>query len=205
MLSDVAATLKIAIPPRPAHLEKDEEWENQLGNVLHNTMELWGMVPSQRPDTGALRRLAVALLPTDGEALDLDWLLKCMDMLEQSELGREMAAAAARGELWHELPFNLHLPADATSTRPELALSGRVDALFRDAEGRWVVVDYKLTKKGAPGTMAELQASYGKQLLAYRAALQECGLGPVSRAGLWLAASGVAVWLTSGSGANENP
>lgn len=149
------------------------------------------MVPSQKPDEAALRQLAQALLPSTAAQDDLGWLQSCLDALENSELGREMAAAAARGELLHELPFDAR---GAVHNTP-LTLSGRIDALFRDAGGHWVVIDYKLTQKGPLQYRNELQGSYAKQLLAYQAALSACGIGPLGRAGLWLAASGEVVWL----------
>ena len=100
-----------------------------------------------------------------------------------------MSAAAARGELFHELPIEVPLPPVSRDNAHRL-VSGRIDALFRDAEGRWVVVDYKLTKSGP----ADAVKAYAGQLVLYREALHAAGTTPVARLGLWLARSGQAVW-----------
>jgi ATP-dependent exoDNAse (exonuclease V) beta subunit len=154
--------------------------------VLHGAMEHWGCRPEQFPSEQVLRRLAIQHVPS-GADLPLEWLTECLRRLQNSPLGAEMAAAAQRGELYHEVPLDALL---TTNHGPAL-LSGRIDALFRDDQGQWVVVDYKLTQKAEP---AKLIATYGAQLQAYRAALESAGMVPVGRVGLWTAAFGVAVW-----------
>jgi DNA helicase-2/ATP-dependent DNA helicase PcrA len=101
-----------------------------------------------------------------------------------------MSEAASRGALFHELPLEVPLPPMSRDSEHRL-VSGRIDALFQDAEGRWVVVDYKLTKREAEAAMK----AYAGQLALYRESLEAAGLTPVARLGLWLARTGEAVWL----------
>lgn len=154
------------------------------------------MRPGQRPDKATCERLLYSQFPK-GEVPDVGWLVQCLDLFEQSPLCAEMAAAAARGQLFHEVPFDVQLPAARWAVdgdRGPLWLSGRIDALFCDDDGKWVVVDYKLTKAQAVG---ELAGTYAKQLAAYRLALEAAGIGPIGRLGLWLAGSGQAVWVAN--------
>jgi ATP-dependent exoDNAse (exonuclease V) beta subunit len=177
---------RIGVPWGQDREMDDNAAGSQLGLVLHGAMEHWGCRPEQFPSEQVLRRLAIQHVPS-GADLPLEWLTECLRRLQNSPLGAEMAAAAQRGELYHEVPLDALL---TTNHGPAL-LSGRIDALFRDDQGQWVVVDYKLTQKAEP---AKLIATYGAQLQAYRAALESAGMVPVGRVGLWTAAFGVAVW-----------
>ena len=122
---------------------------------------------------------------------DVRWIDDALAALEASTLGKEMAQAAERNELFHELPFEVPLPArEGRGNGEPRFVSGRIDALFRDETGEWVVVDYKLTKSDAEAAMK----AYAGQLALYRESLDAAGLGPVKRLGLWLARSGEGVW-----------
>jgi ATP-dependent exoDNAse (exonuclease V) beta subunit len=179
----------IAIPPAPqGFAQEGARWESLLGEVFHAAAEWWGGRDEQLPSRDDLARLVHAKVDVPSD-FDVAWLEEAMKALVGSALGKEMSAAAARGALFHELPFEVPLP-PVSQDKAHRLVSGRIDALFRDAEGRWVVVDYKLTKSDAAVAMKE----YAGQLALYRESLHAAGITPVARLGLWLARSGEAVW-----------
>lgn len=187
---DGEAVLTVArvLTELPKHPSGVTLWESSLGTLFHAAAELWGMKGAQ-PSATALLALARSQLPVN-ETFDVAWLATCLDRLGGSPLGKEMAAAAERGELLHEVPVEVALGPRGTKTTEQL-LRGRIDVLFRDANGHWVVVDYKLTSKGPEDAIAE----YAAQLRAYGDALEAANLTPVGRLGLWLATSAQAVWV----------
>jgi ATP-dependent exoDNAse (exonuclease V) beta subunit len=183
-----AGAVSLMRPAAPnGFVHEEKGWEALLGDVFHGAAELWGL-RGPRPSEAALRRLAGVHLATDD--VDVRWVDEALAALEGSALGQEMIAAAERGELFHELPVEVVFPAREGAGHERL-LRGRIDALFRDASGSWVVVDYKLTGKGPEEAVAE----YASQLRTYREALTLAAIGPVGRVGLWLALTGTAVWL----------
>jgi ATP-dependent helicase/nuclease subunit A len=179
----------IAIPPAPqGFAQEGARWESLLGEVFHAAAEWWGGRDEQFPSRDDLARLVHAKVDVRSD-FDVAWLEEAMRALVGSALGQEMSAAAARGALFHELPIEVPLP-PVSQDKPHRLVGGRIDALFRDADDRWVVVDYKLTKSDAAAAMKE----YAGQLALYREALHAAGITPVARLGLWLARSGEAVW-----------
>lgn len=184
----LAQDTRVAVPWSKDRDLEDSIAESQLGLLLHAAMEHWGCKAEQFPSAAVMRRLATQYVPATGN-LELGWLEDCLRRLEKSPLGAEMTAAAERGELWHEVPLDALL--QAAGPRSAQLLSGRIDALFRDTQGQWVVVDYKLVRST---DAAALVRKYQPQLQAYRLVLEEAGLTPVGRTGLWSAADGVAIW-----------
>ena len=180
----------VVLPEAPrGFAQADGSWESLLGTVFHGAAELWGM-RGPRPSPTALERLVHAHLDVP-RGFDVRWIDDALAALEASTLGKEMASAAERGELFHEIPFEVPLPArEGRGNGEPRFVSGRIDALFRDETGAWVVVDYKLTQSDAEAAMKK----YAGQLALYREALEAAGLGPVKRLGLWLARSGEGVW-----------
>ena len=103
----------------------------------------------------------------------------------QSELGRRMAAAAARGTLKREQPFVLGLPAsELQSSFPEeeiILIQGIIDAFFIE-EGEIVLVDYKTDRVKAETELAE---RYRVQLDYYEKALTRMLKLPVKEKIIW--------------------
>jgi ATP-dependent exoDNAse (exonuclease V) beta subunit len=185
-----SGAFKVTIPEAPpGFAQEGERWEALLGEVLHAAAEWWGGREGQRPTAADLDRLLRAKVDVP-PGFDVTWLEAAIDALAGSGLGKEMSEAASRGALFHELPIEVPLPPMSRDNEHRL-VSGRIDALFQDAEGRWVVVDYKLTKLEAAAAIKE----YAAQLALYRESLEAAGLSPVARLGLWLARTGEAVWL----------
>ncbi len=85
----------------------------------------------------------------------------------ESPVGRRAVRADAAGTLFRETDFTLALPGGET-------VQGTIDLFFRDADGRWVLVDYKSNwlDDGEEAGEALLE-TYRSQLLLYRRALEQ--------------------------------
>jgi ATP-dependent exoDNAse (exonuclease V) beta subunit len=170
-----------------------------LGELFHLAMERWNF-EGEPPRSRELEPL-VALAYRERDAADRrrigTWLLRCLELVaDEPELLAELRLARERDELFHEV--------DVESLVPEHErdhwIGGRIDLLWRDASGRWNVLDYKVTSKvRSRAQMQELEWEYGPQLLLYKKALagwrpqgQPAELG---RFGLWLATAGKPMWL----------
>jgi ATP-dependent helicase/nuclease subunit A len=176
------------LPPPVALPEADPRL---LGTLFHAVVERWTF-RGPAPDALECARW-VAPHVRDAEAHG-PWLAACVALLAGGGLGGQLAAAAARRELFHEIDL------DAFTGQGD-RISGRLDLLWREG-GRWWALDYKLTTKAIdPEGLAALQEEYGAQLRAYREALEAWRPGQVGRLGLWLAPAGRATWVEDWSGA----
>ncbi|PRP97290.1 PD-(D/E)XK nuclease superfamily protein [Enhygromyxa salina] len=182
---------------RPALLE--DEQPRVLGELFHAAMERWDF----EGDPPLSRELEPLVAITYPERPGVDrrrissWLVRCVELFgDDHALLAELRAARARGELFHEVDVDALVPDDAR----DHWISGRMDLLWRDADERWNVLDYKVTAKvRSRAQMQELQWEYGPQLLLYREALKRWRprgeLQRLGRFGLWLAPAGKAMWM----------
>jgi len=188
------------IGPMPLKVTVPEGVDERLtGTMFHALMEQWGFrfdlgSPGDCFDPGYLRAFAARFETRSGVDHAM-WLRKALELFPGHPLYPELRAAADRGELFHEVQVSALLPSDATLPGG-LDVAGRIDLLFRDAAGRWCVIDYKETRKVT--TAEELQGlkrDYGPQLSLYRAVLESWKPGHVGRLGLWLALAGDVMWM----------
>ena len=149
---------------------------------VRKLMERWSF-DGEPPDEGECARVADLHLPGRG-GVHGAWMSRCARLLFESDLGGELRAAAERGALFHEVSVDAIVDADQR-------ISGRIDLLFQDAEGKWNVIDYKVTDKfHTTEDIEKLEAAYLGQLLTYRRALESWKPDAVGRVGLWLAPAG---------------
>ena len=183
---------EVAPVPDPVPLPTDEadHEATDTGTLFHEVMEAWGFV-SDPPDGDQLQTQAERFFPDDGSDHRV-WMERCVNLIAHSPLADELRDAAARGELIHEAPIDVLVDG-------EYRVQGRIDALFRDADGRWCVLDYKLTRRVTTAEeIRRVQSHYGKQLLLYRRALQPWCVArgeELGRFGLWLAPAGKVTWI----------
>ncbi|KIG13432.1 ATP-dependent DNA helicase, UvrD/REP family protein [Enhygromyxa salina] len=184
---------------RPALL--DDEDPRALGDLFHRAMERWdfeGEPPRSADLTGMVAVTHAARDPSERRRITT-WLVRCIELFaEDQPLLDELREARARGQLFHEVDINA-LVGEATRDH---WISGRIDLLWRDGEGLWNVLDYKVTSKvRSRAQMQELQWEYGPQLLLYREALARWRprgeVQYLGRFGLWLAPAGKPMWLIS--------
>lgn len=147
----------------------------QRGTAFHKVMELWpfSRMPEEITDTFLKETVAAMvgrgyLSRQQADAVPVGALQKAVS----GPLGRRMAAAAARGELYRESPFVIGM--DMTLTRPaapgeEMVLvQGIIDAYFIE-DGKIIVADYKTDRISDGRTLAQ---RYKGQLDYYSQALE---------------------------------
>jgi ATP-dependent helicase/nuclease subunit A len=92
----------------------------------------------------------------------------------QSSVGKRMAQAARKGELYREQQFMMGKPADSiypdSASQETVLVQGIIDAWFQEGE-EIVLVDYKTDRVGEKG-IEELADKYRVQLDCYREALE---------------------------------
>ncbi|HOX59276.1 MAG TPA: UvrD-helicase domain-containing protein [Verrucomicrobiota bacterium] len=122
------------------------------------------------------------------------FLREAVGRLFESELGKELRKAADRGRLFTEVPVD----AIVQGKNGPVRVQGRMDLLFEDAQGKWCVVDHKVTDAcGTAEEIAKTVRNYAPQLEAYRAVLEAWKPGQVGSLGLWLAKLGRSMWLAT--------
>jgi ATP-dependent helicase/nuclease subunit A len=186
------------LPARRPILLEDED-PRLLGELFHRAMERWDF-EGEPPRSRELEPL-VAVTHAQREGSErrriAAWLGRCVELFAaDEELLGELRAAREREELFHEVDIE----ALVAEEERDHWISGRIDLLWRDGEGLWNVLDYKVTSKvRSRAQMQELQWEYGPQLLLYRKALERWRVGGepryLGRLGLWLAPAGKAMWM----------
>lgn len=187
---------------RPALL--DDEDPRLLGDLFHRAMEQWdfaGDPPRTRELEPLVANTHASRDPAERRRI-CAWLVRCMELFAEDEpLLTELAAARARDELFHEVDLDALIGEGMGDQQGDHRITGRLDLLWRDGNGLWNVLDYKVTSKiRSRAQMQELQWEYGAQLLSYRKALQRWRLrGEIQyfgRFGLWLATAGKPMWMS---------
>jgi len=147
-----------------------------LGTLVHAALE---QIDFSRPDDvqEVVERLAPEHLSPEG--LDLG---EPIDMIRRFLDSPRAAELAAAKEIYRELEFLLAWPPDhkaATGGRAacETASGGRylqgfIDCIYRDAAGRWRLIDFK-TNRATADTLASVAAGYEMQMLLYALAAEK--------------------------------
>jgi ATP-dependent helicase/nuclease subunit A len=176
----------ISAPGLPADgpfASKDEE-----GNAFHRAAQLWSFRGAWDPGIAERAvREAVGPARVEARAKRVDAIVRALEKA-QPALVAELRASADRGELFHEVDVGF---LDAAGHRFE----GAIDLLYRDAAGRWHLLDYKTSELGREGKLEAKIAEYHPQVAAYEEALRGKLPGGASLAswGLWFVEAGVVV------------
>ena len=156
------------------------------GTLFHAVVERWNF-HGPPPDAAACAAQVRPLV--DDPKGHGAWLADCAALLAEGAFGAGLMAAALRGELFHEVDLDAF-------TGPGDRITGRLDLLWREANGMWAALDYKVTGRlDGSEDLEKLQAEYGPQLRAYREALMAWRPGEIGRLGMWLAPVGRALWV----------
>jgi ATP-dependent helicase/nuclease subunit A len=142
-----------------------------LGTLVH---EVLAEVDFGRPQdvAPAVARMAPRHLPEEQDNLH-----EPTDMIHRFLDSPRAAAMAAASEVHRELEFTLAWPPGTEQAQPRY-LQGYIDCLYRDAAGRWVVLDYK-TNRVTPSTIEAAASEYEMQMLLYALAVERIlGSGP---------------------------
>ena len=110
----------------------------------------------------------------------------------RSPLGQRLCRAK---EIYRELPFSRMLPAGyvskaAEGTGEEIFIQGIIDVLFREADGKLVLLDYKTDRDTAPRRAAE---RHRKQIEVYAGAVREILGEPVAECYLCMLRDGTVI------------
>jgi len=102
------------------------------------------------------------LRPSEAERVN-PWKLK---MLFDTDIGKRMVQAAARGDLKREIPFFMGYEGGETMVK------GVIDAFFQE-DGELVIVDYKTDHVDISSFEETLKTRYTEQMRYYRSALEQ--------------------------------
>jgi ATP-dependent helicase/nuclease subunit A len=177
-------------PARPPTLAPESPFSSrdEEGNAFHRAAQLWSFRGGWDPALAATAVLdAVGPARLAARAARVDAVVRAL-AATQPALVEELAAAAERGDVFHEGDVGF---LDAAGRRFE----GKIDLLYRDRAGRWHVLDYKTSDLGRDGALAAKIAEYHPQVAAYADALRGKLPGGASLAshGLWFVEAGVVV------------
>ncbi len=157
------------LEPFRQRLRKAETPSNiHLGELLHLVMEHWNL-----PDLSALDKplkdVVLDRFAEFGLSADLrnnkDVISLAEDLsylLSESEFGKTFRASIASGNILREVPFEMQIV-------DGLILTGKIDAVISQSDGRMLVVDYKFGSYDSSSPNEE----YAMQLATYKLALMK--------------------------------
>ncbi len=162
------------------------------GTCLHALFEHWGYGQGTEPTAENIQALLASQVLGSGmhPEDDAEHLLAMFQRSRQArpELVATLTAAAAQGELFHEIPLRYRVPEGDQ-------VSGDIDLLWHDQEG-WHILDYKAGTK-APTADAPLESDTLKkhyaQVLCYARGVEKMLGEPVADFGIWYTRYALAV------------
>jgi ATP-dependent exoDNAse (exonuclease V) beta subunit len=164
---------------------------DEEGTAFHRAVQLWSYRGECTPDL-----VARAVRTTCGDARLGDRsarlaALVAMQRTTQPALVAELEAAAARGDVHHEVAVGY--------VREDGAwVEGSIDLLYRGADGAWHVVDYKTSQVPDEAKLRAKIAEHHGQVRAYAEAIGGRVPGPVGSYALWFVSGGVvARWVAA--------
>ncbi|MBU0906353.1 MAG: PD-(D/E)XK nuclease family protein, partial [Firmicutes bacterium] len=172
--AQVKEEMKKSVYKRPAFMQQGDKKLSaaEIGTALHTTMQHldFSMDSSSHSLTDFIQQLANKQLLTVAEAGTVN--VSAMQAFLQSELGERLRQAK---QVLREVPFTYGLTDDDGDIQ---ILQGIADCLFEEADGKWVLLDYKTDRvKGVLITenaiTREMNVRYGLQLSLYKEAIEQ--------------------------------
>ncbi|WP_298785816.1 helicase-exonuclease AddAB subunit AddA [uncultured Marinococcus sp.] len=168
-----AATFTSSYARRPSFMMEEAVSPAEKGTVLHIVMEQLSFtgIPDEERVERLLRRLTDDEYITGAQAASVD--TAAVTAFFETELGRRVLAAKT---VQKEVPITAGVTGDGLENRQ--LLQGIADLVIQEADGRWVLIDYKTDRvqsrfPGNPKQQQEfLRESYQTQLDLYRASLE---------------------------------
>ena len=145
-----------------------------LGTLVHAVL---AAIDFARPDAWRdLVRLHSQRHLFAAESAEVEEAVRLIGRFLESRRAGDLAVA---GQSLAEAEFLLGWPLEGTDDAP-LLLSGYIDRLYQDVEGRWHVLDFKTNRVTAANT-AQAAAGYEMQMLVYGLATEQIlGAPPAS-------------------------
>lgn len=155
-----------ATSAEPSH--EARESAESLGTFLHQVLERFDYA---HPETWEASFISVQKhLKTPLEDSQLTTAREVLGRLASSQLVSTWSSAA---QVHRELDFLLPWPAEPkTPAGPTDLISGQIDLLLQDAEGRWLLYDFKTGHTPASRNDADVLAPYSFQLGVYAWAVE---------------------------------
>jgi ATP-dependent helicase/nuclease subunit A len=166
-----------------------------VGTAIHAALESLDLARELAPQWAGQRariaaQIAATAAPGECDAAIAD-ALACWDALAKSPLAARLRGISAR-VLARELPVLLAPVAGSDRAGALGFVTGSVDLLYRDDDGRLVVVDYKTDRVDPRSDASDARARYARQGELYcRAVAEALGADRPPRFEIW--------WLRSGS------
>lgn len=181
---------------RPKFMQKKSFRSAEIGTLMHAMMQhiSLSVVADKASVQGERDKLVAKELITaeEAEQINLDQVVQFL----QSDIGKQMKQATV---LEREIPFSYHVPASkayATWQQKEdesVFVQGVVDAVFRNAKGKLVLVDYKtdavsarFTDESADKIKHYFKEQYHYQIQLYQQALSDSWSEPVDECYLYM-------------------
>ena len=165
---------------------------NDEGTALHALFEHWGYGEGNEPNADNIREILAR--ESLGSGMDpeheADHLLEIFDRARTDRPGltATLSEAAARGDLFHEIPLRYE-----TATGEHV--NGDIDLLWKDDEG-WHLLDYKAGTE-VPTSDDPLQSDtlikHHAQVSCYAAGIRKLVGEPVQDYGIWYTRYGLVV------------
>ena len=159
------------IAPRPTFLQEKRMTKAEIGTVVHTIMQhvpQCGFTSIQEVETFVAELVAKQLI-TEAEAK----VVPCEKVLQffTSAIGQRFKQAK---QIRREMPFTISRVDEDGDAQ---IIQGIVDCLFEDAQGHWVLLDYKTDKIQAhfadePALSKEILGRYAVQLRVYSEAIE---------------------------------
>lgn len=159
------------IAPRPIFLQEKRMTKAEIGTVVHTIMQhvpQWGFTSIQEVETFVAQLVAKQLI-TEAEAK----VVPCEKVLQffTTDIGQRFKNAK---QIRREMPFTISRVDEDGDAQ---IIQGIVDCLFEDAQGHWVLLDYKTDKVQAhfadePALSKEILGRYAVQLRVYSEAIE---------------------------------
>lgn len=166
----------------------------EKGTIYHGIMERIDFERAEKEGLAYIREEAEAYISREifsREEIEAVNLRRIEEFFHTS-LGKRCAAAAGRGSLQRERPFDLLIEEDGEP----VIVQGIIDCYFEEENGL-VLIDYKTSWVDLSKDFAEekerLRRQYGRQMEIYKKALETALRKPVAEAVLYLLGPGKAI------------
>ena len=154
------------------------------GDIAHRVLELWDFSSEEELIRLVREQVRSERGPENKE--EEDRILRLFGPLRSSSLFHQMVKAKEEGILYRELHFTVVVRG--------VPIIGSIDALFRDGNGGWVILDYKAIATDEQGSLED-SIRFRRQLSLYAMAVESLQGEPPAKGIVYFLPTGYAVEL----------
>lgn len=184
----ISGTRKI-IYKRPNFLQKAEMTAAEFGTAMHSVMQHLDLAGDLSTD-GILAQIdsfVAREILTDEQAAAVKRKVGSISNFFTTEIGKRIISAR---EIYRELPFNQYIDAGeifSEATGEKIFVQGIIDLLFMDANGNWILLDYKTDRNNSD---QHFRHEYRRQIDYYVRAVESLANFKVAEKYLYLLSAG---------------